>query len=832
MPEERLCPKCGAPLPEGAADGHCPRCLMQLGFESEPGAESVAETAPSAAAGRQWSAERLLSLFPELELQEQIGVGGMGVVWKARQKNLDRPVALKLLNRNLTGDPSFVERFLREARALGRLNHPAIISVYDFGQRDEVCYFLMEYVDGASLRQIVQAGELTPEEALTIVPQICDALQYAHNAGIVHRDIKPENILIDGEGRVKIADFGLAKLIRSDSPDLALTGTRQVMGTPLYMAPEQVERPAEVDHRADIYSLGVVIYEMLTGELPLGRFDPPSSKVQIDVRLDDVVLRTLEKEPERRYQHVSEVKSSVEECASSVSDADFSTAQTAKRLLQSNRFQIAGWGLLLAAAIDLVMCFPLFQWAMLRRGSPADFFMLVMHFVWVPIALGAVDLLKMRSIASVRLAAVLAMVPLHFGAFVGVPFGILTLYLVRRSDVQRQFRGLAEGRSTAGWIAESVPEWTAPISEHSVAAARALGSEQTIRWIRTVRAVLLRLTVWSVISVLVLLTSLLFVTRYGTWKVSVRERSTWSFDHQLWKLDIRTLGTSECVNLFSQPLNGRRDTVEIRVGNDSQIERAPAHRLMTVSMVDMRCKSDASDHQWVPYDQAIVELWLTRAPIHDDDDFLENDTDGSVARRFEAAVQEATTAVAIVIDEVAKDQDLGFSYNRSIRGSLFARPGLTVHPYGYSPRVEHVPSLDMMILAVGGSAVLWLAGLVMSVIGGFRHPIAERASFKRRRKLAATVIVVLALWTTLAVLARTAVVSVMSGILASDFPETFSRNDPNSVLLAYVTLVTIWVVGALLILAVAAILWRWGGRVVQPTEPLPDASPAVEGSST
>jgi hypothetical protein len=170
----------------------------------------------------------------------------------------------------------------------------------------------MEFVDGASLRQLLDARKLSPQEALAIVPQICDALQYAHNAGVVHRDIKPENILLDKNGPVKIADFGLAKLMGRDPKDLALTGTGQVMGTPHYMAPEQLEHPQEVDHRADIYSLGVVFYQMLTGELPIGRFAPPSTKVQIDVRLDEVVLRALEKEPDRRYQQVSEVKTRVE----------------------------------------------------------------------------------------------------------------------------------------------------------------------------------------------------------------------------------------------------------------------------------------------------------------------------------------------------------------------------------------------------------------------------------------------------------------------------------------------------------------------------------------
>ena len=190
------------------------------------------------------------------------------------------------------------------------------MSVFEFGHVEETYYFLMEYVDGSTLREVVQARQLPPEQALAIVPHLCDALQYAHDQGVVHRDIKPENILLTKEGQVKIADFGLSRLLGSESQQDLLTGTHQVMGTPRYMAPEQLEGAHRVDHRADIYSLGVVFYEMLTGELPIGRFSAPSEKVQIDVRLDDVVLRTLEKEPQRRYQHASQVKSDVESITS------------------------------------------------------------------------------------------------------------------------------------------------------------------------------------------------------------------------------------------------------------------------------------------------------------------------------------------------------------------------------------------------------------------------------------------------------------------------------------------------------------------------------------
>jgi predicted Ser/Thr protein kinase len=250
--------------------------------------------------------------FPQLEILELIGQGGMGAVYKARQIKLDRLVALKVLPPEWGKDPAFAERFAREARTLAKLNHPHIVAVHDFGESGGLYYLVMEYVDGLNLRETLQAGQFRPEQALAAVPQICDALQYAHEEGVVHRDIKPENILLDRRGRVKIADFGLAKLLNRPRAEFTLTGSRQVMGTVDYMAPEQRSRPLEIDHRADIYSLGVVFYEMLTGELPLGRFAPPSQKAAVDVRLDEVVLRALETEPGRRYQSVSDVKRDVE----------------------------------------------------------------------------------------------------------------------------------------------------------------------------------------------------------------------------------------------------------------------------------------------------------------------------------------------------------------------------------------------------------------------------------------------------------------------------------------------------------------------------------------
>lgn len=307
--EPGRCPRCGTTLGSRVAQGLCPKCVLAAGFETQAATEPADEPtrAPAAIPGTQ----ELAGHFPQLEILELLGRGGMGWVYKARQKNLDRVVALKVLPPEVGKDPAFAERFQREARALARLNHPNIVAIYDFGQAGPYFYFVMEFVDGANLRQLERSRRLSPEEAFAIVPKICEALQFAHDEGIVHRDIKPENILVDGKGRVKIADFGIAKIV-GHKEDLTLTGTQHTLGTPHYMAPEQLETPTKVDHRADIYALGVVFYEMLTGELPMGRFEPPSKHVQVDVRVDEVVLRSLERSPERRYQTVGAVKTDVE----------------------------------------------------------------------------------------------------------------------------------------------------------------------------------------------------------------------------------------------------------------------------------------------------------------------------------------------------------------------------------------------------------------------------------------------------------------------------------------------------------------------------------------
>jgi predicted Ser/Thr protein kinase len=322
MDTAKYCQHCGKPLSGKDIRGLCPECMLKVGLGSSMGPAGPGEKKRFPAP----TISEVAKLFPQLQILQILGQGGMGAVYKARQPVLDRLVALKILPPEPGSDPDFAERFTREARALARLSHPNIVAVYEFGEAGGLHFFIMEFVDGVNLRQLEESGKLSSRDALKIIPQICEALQFAHDEGIVHRDIKPENVLVDKKGRVKIADFGLAKILGREPEALRLTGAKDLMGTPHYMAPEQVEHPQAVDHRADIYSLGVVFYEMLTGELPLGKFQPPSKKVQVDVRLDEVVMHTLEKEPERRYQHASDVKSDVETIVTSTPSAAFRRA--------------------------------------------------------------------------------------------------------------------------------------------------------------------------------------------------------------------------------------------------------------------------------------------------------------------------------------------------------------------------------------------------------------------------------------------------------------------------------------------------------------------------
>lgn len=251
-------------------------------------------------------------LFPNYQVVDVLGRGGMGAVYKAVQTALDRVVAIKLLPLEISIDRDFADRFVREARTMAKLNHPNIVSVYDFGTTSEGhLYFVMEFVEGTTLHHLIKSTGLKPGQALELIVSICEALHYAHAEGVVHRDIKPANVLVDTKGRVKVADFGLARVESPTAEQWGQTMTGMVLGTPDYMAPEQ-KSGARVDHRADIYSLGVMLYEMLCGQVPQGIFDPPSQRVQVDERIDQVVIRAMQQEPDRRYPNTAEMKCEVE----------------------------------------------------------------------------------------------------------------------------------------------------------------------------------------------------------------------------------------------------------------------------------------------------------------------------------------------------------------------------------------------------------------------------------------------------------------------------------------------------------------------------------------
>lgn len=249
---------------------------------------------------------------PGYELLELLGRGGMGEVWRARQISLGRAVAVKLLPSKFASDREFVARFEKEATALAALNHPNIVQIIDRGQAGQHYFFAMELVVGVNLREMLTGRRLPARDALRIVVQIARAIDYAHEQKVVHRDLKPENVLVDPRGHVKIADFGLAGMKDSEK-NIALTATAVAMGTVNYMAPEQRRDAKHVDHRADLYSLGVLLYEMLTGELPLGRFKLPSEKVPgLAPGIDEVVSRLLETEPEQRPERALEVAAALE----------------------------------------------------------------------------------------------------------------------------------------------------------------------------------------------------------------------------------------------------------------------------------------------------------------------------------------------------------------------------------------------------------------------------------------------------------------------------------------------------------------------------------------
>ena len=260
----------------------------------------------------------LVPLFPGYEIQGLIATGGMGAVYCAVQKSLDRKVALKILPRELSKDAGFCAGFEAEAKAMARLNHPNLIGVFDFGEVNGMLFIIMEYVPGKSLFHSANGRAIDPIEVIRLVVGICQGLAHAHANGIIHRDIKPSNILLDPSANPKIGDFGLARPI-----DRQVLEGEQVYGTPHYTAPEVVESPRSVDQRADIFSVGVLLHELLTSKLPADDQRPASLIAHCDVRFDDIIRRATQQIPAARYANARDMANDLQAIAASPVAASF-----------------------------------------------------------------------------------------------------------------------------------------------------------------------------------------------------------------------------------------------------------------------------------------------------------------------------------------------------------------------------------------------------------------------------------------------------------------------------------------------------------------------------
>ena len=312
-------------------------------------------------------------------LGEVISKGGMAEVWRARDDVLARTVAVKILRSDLAGDATFVERFKREALAAARLTHPHIVAIYDTGSDDAdgapLHFIVMEHCDGGTFRSIVDGAPLDPERAIGLIDPVCDALEYAHSNGIVHRDLKPENILVSHQGTLKVADFGIAKAAFARG-DITTTGT--IIGTVTYISPEQASG-VEPDHRSDIYSLGVVVYESLVGRPPfkeetdiatalahLNNEPPPlrSIKAGIPRALDAAVLKALAKDPDDRYSSTGEMQAALEATLDSGSTQVLRVRQRASSIAEPGRERTGSrkglwWGLAALLAGMAILFFAL-----------------------------------------------------------------------------------------------------------------------------------------------------------------------------------------------------------------------------------------------------------------------------------------------------------------------------------------------------------------------------------------------------------------------------------------------------------------------------------------
>ena len=313
VPTLKTCPQCGAKLSGDGPAGSCPACLLGLAISMEQCETDALQ--PLASLSKEPKIQnRTVRYFGDYELVEEIARGGMGMVFRARQVSLNRPVALKMILSGQLATPAAVQRFHIEAEAAARLDHPSIVPIYEIGEYDGQHYFSMKLIEGPNLAQELARGPLTPHRTAELMARVAKAVHYAHQRGILHRDLKPANILLDSEGQPHVSDFGLAKIVETE---LSFTQTEAVQGTASYMAPEQAAgQMKHLTTAADVYSLGAILYELLTGRPPFQAETPLQTMRQVveaephqlhmlnpsvDRDLETICLKCLEKEPARRY---------------------------------------------------------------------------------------------------------------------------------------------------------------------------------------------------------------------------------------------------------------------------------------------------------------------------------------------------------------------------------------------------------------------------------------------------------------------------------------------------------------------------------------------------
>jgi TolB-like protein/Tfp pilus assembly protein PilF len=311
----RLCPKCGAEIQPDAPEGVCPRCLLKAGLRALAGEDQgLPSLTPRQYGTRSETFAAILGELGDYELLEEIGRGGQGVVFRARQKSLNRLVALKVIGLGQWATRAHVKRFRLEAEAAARLNHPCIVPIYEVGERDGALYFSMGLIEGGQLDAALKREPMPIRQAVELIVKLARTVEYAHEHRILHRDIKPGNILLDGKGEPHLTDFGLARLVETES---TMTRTMEVLGTPSYMAPEQaLGNSAAVSNVTDVYGLGAVLYELLTGQPPFAGgttyqtikllldTEPRQPRLlnpKIDRDVSTICLKCLEKDPKRRY---------------------------------------------------------------------------------------------------------------------------------------------------------------------------------------------------------------------------------------------------------------------------------------------------------------------------------------------------------------------------------------------------------------------------------------------------------------------------------------------------------------------------------------------------